>query len=87
MNLLNKDYITTVINVWDPIDLLSHAPKDEYKVEITLIMEIMKDSDDVAQIARGIQKIFIDRFGDDVFKQDYEECLQVAKKLLVEKDR
>ena len=79
---MNKEYITEVINSWDPIDLLSHAPKDEYEVEIALIMGVMGAAPDIDQVARGIQKIFLDRFGDDVFKKDYQECIQVAKKLL-----
>lgn len=82
-DFLNRDYVTKVINLWDPIDLLLHAPKDEYEVEIILIMGLMEKISDVDEFARGIQKIFLDEFGDDVFKRDYQECLQVAKKLLV----
>lgn len=74
--------VTKVINVWDPIDLLSHAPKDEYEVEITLITDLLRQTNDVGQVAKGIQKIFLDRFGGDVFKKNYQECLQIAMKLL-----
>ena len=38
---MNKSIVTTIINNWDPIDLLPYAPQDEYHVEIDLIVKLM----------------------------------------------
>ena len=75
-------YITNVINAWDPIDLLAFAPKDEYEYEIMLIAKLLKKTNDVEEVAKGIQRIFSERFGDDIFKKNIQECTCVAKSIL-----
>ena len=31
---MNIDFVKAIIDEWDPVDLLSYAPKDEYDPEI-----------------------------------------------------
>ena len=57
------DYIKKIIDNWDPIDLLFHAPDDEYDSEIQQIYHLLCMTDDSADLAEGIFKIFVDAFG------------------------
>lgn len=76
------DKVRKIINEWDPIGLLVHAPDDEYETEIAVICEALKTSQNTQELAREIQKAFIRQFGDDVFRKSYDECLTIAKKIL-----
>lgn len=78
---MNKK-VAKIINDWDPINLFPSAPKDEYEVEIELISNLLKETNDVVELAEGIGKIFGERFGTDVFIRDVSECQDIAKKLL-----
>ena len=78
---MKYDSITEIINQWDPINLLSHAPLDEYKHEIHLIRELLKTNVNTKELGKGIQNIFIKQFGKDIFKKKYEDCLLIAQKL------
>lgn len=80
MNLHDK--IEKIINEWDPIDLLPIFPPDEYRDEILEVIELLKKAIDIDELAKGIEKIFSDNFGEDVFKKTYEDCLIIAKRLL-----
>ncbi|MFZ5596787.1 MAG: DUF1871 family protein [Bacillota bacterium] len=79
---MKKALITKIINEWDPVDLLSHAPSDEYEVEIKYVANLLKETSNASELAKGILEIFCRRFGEDVFTKDYEECLKIANKLL-----
>ncbi len=79
---MNIECITRIINEWDSIDLLSQAPPDEYVVEIEFILKLSRNISDVDKLAEEIQKMFLDRFGETVFKKDFQECQHVAKKIL-----
>ncbi|WP_346355168.1 DUF1871 family protein [Azotosporobacter soli] len=79
---MNIEEVTEIINEWDPINLLSHAPPDEYKLEIASVMVVLSDTNRIEEVADGIQKIFIYCFGADVFKRSYQECFEIAEKLL-----
>lgn len=70
-----------IINDWDPMNLLSHAPDDEYEDEITLINDFLAHTSGVNQLAYEIRFIFIRMFGND-FKKSYDDCLEIAKQLL-----
>lgn len=70
-----------IINEWDPLNLLSHAPDDEYEEEIILINDFLAKTNDVNQVAIEIKAIFIKMFGDD-FKRSYNDCIEIAKKIL-----
>ena len=75
------DRITKVINDWDPQNLLSHAPEDEYSEEIELIKGFLKQSNDAHQVASKIKSVFSSMFGSS-FKESYEDCLTIANKIL-----
>jgi hypothetical protein len=70
-----------IINEWDPMNLLSHAPDDEYEEEIILINDVLAKTNDLHQVAIEIKAIFIKMFGDD-FKRSYNDCIEIAKKIL-----
>jgi hypothetical protein len=63
-----------VINEWDPMKFLSHAPEDEYEEEVKLINELLTQTNDVNEFAIGIQSIFTRMFEED-YKKSYEDCL------------
>jgi hypothetical protein len=82
MNKLNK--LTEIINAWDPTNLMSHAPDDEYNLEIKMIGELLKTTSSEKELAKGIQKIFLETCGDEFFKEAFEECITIARKILKE---
>jgi len=73
-----KAIVEEVINNWDPLNLFPGAPKDEYKEEIDLITLLLKDTNDIHNIAHGIRNIFIKSFGDDIFNKNCDECFAIA---------
>jgi len=77
-----KEKVMKIINNWDPIDLFPYSPKDEYEVEIDLISKLLDESTDLEHLANSIRDIFIRRFGDDVFTRSYNECIDIAKRIL-----
>lgn len=77
-----KENVAKIINNWDPIDLFPCSPKDEYEVEIDLISKLLGESTDLEYLANSISAIFTRRFGDDVFTRGYNECLDIAHKIL-----
>lgn len=80
------DFITRIINEWDPVGFFPMAPKDEYINEITKIYRYIL-SDHVTEVdllAKTINSIFIETFGRNVYHQDMEQCMSVASKILSE---
>jgi hypothetical protein len=75
------DKTLQVINEWDPMNFLSHAPDDEYEEEVKLINELLEQTNDAHEAAIGIKAIFTMMFEED-FKKSYEDCLTIAKKIL-----
>ena len=80
MNAINS--IKTIIDEWDPIDLMTHAPNNEYHSEIAEIEILLKRTDNICELATGIHNVFINSFNSDIFKKTYFECIQIAKKLI-----
>ena len=76
--------IIQIINDWDPIGFFPMAPKDEYINEIKKINEYVCSnySVQVHTLAQEINKIFVETFGTDVYKEDLEQCTIIAKKIL-----
>ncbi|HBL8351046.1 TPA: DUF1871 family protein, partial [Listeria monocytogenes] len=63
--------VEKIINDWDPIELFPLAPKDEYSQEINKIISIVQENPniDMNVLGKGIRKIFIDSFGENlIFK-------------------
>ncbi len=78
-----KEKVREIINGWDPIDLFPYSPKDEYEVEINLIVDALCETKDIEFLAIKIKDIFIERFGDNVFSKNIGECMQIAKKVVI----
>lgn len=77
-----KEQVAKIINEWDPIDLFPYSPKDEYQVEIDLVSKSIDGSTDIEYLTNSISAIFTKRFGDDVFTRGYNECMDIARKIL-----
>ena len=73
--------VEDVINEWDPIRLLSHAPKDEYHTEIDAVIKALRECADADRLAYEIKSIFIKSFG-STFVRTQRECLDIAYQLL-----
>ena len=78
------DKILKVVNEWDPIGLFPIAPKDEYINEIKKIYEYLNANQNVTEekLAKKINEIFLISFGNDVYVEDTEGCLKVAKHII-----
>lgn len=76
-----EEKIKEIINKWDPIGLMAHAPSDEYKKEINEILYCCQNYSDVRTIAKNIKEIFTEQFG-HFFDKTYEDCFIIANKIL-----
>ena len=74
--------VKEVVDEWDPINLLSHAPKDEYHSEIEKIEHLLRVAENREEAAYGIFNIFSESFGNDIFLETQSECELIARKLL-----
>ncbi len=81
----NMSYVKKIIDDWDPIGLLSHAPDDEYQTEIEEIQQLLKISDDTEILSEGIFCIFDKAFGKDIFLNSREDCERIARILISHK--
>lgn len=81
---MNSENIKQIIDRWDPIGLLTHAPEDEYDPEIREIKALLDSGADVNALAEGIAQIFTHAFGSDVFLRSRPECMSVAQKIVAE---
>lgn len=79
------NFVKRVIDDWDPIDLLFHAPDDEYHSEIEEIRLLLSVTDDSAELAEGIHNVFEESFGKETFIKSMDECKQIAQILLSQK--
>ena len=77
------DEIISIINEWDPINLLDICPTDEYQPEIKQIASVISTNNKMNYIDLGkiIYDIFVDSFGEE-FKKDIDECNDIAIKIL-----
>jgi Domain of unknown function (DUF1871) len=73
--------VKRVIDEWDPVDLLSHAPPDEYDPEIREITRRMTPSQTPEELAESIERVFVEFFG-EAHERTIEEFLVVAQRLL-----
>ena len=78
------DKILLVVNEWDPIGFFPMAPKDEYIGEINEIYEYLNISQNITaeKLAKKINEIFLMSFGSDIYVEDIEGCLRVAKDII-----
>lgn len=76
------DFVKRIIDEWDPIDLLSHAPDDEYHSEIEAVQNLTRVTKDSDELAEGIFEVFLESFGREVFNKSKDECKRIAQSLL-----
>lgn len=79
-----NEKLICIINDWDPIDFFPMAPKDEYYGEIQRIQEYLDNNEmvNVRDLALKINEIFIQSFGEDVYMQNLEQCIMIAKDII-----
>ena len=78
--------VKDVINEWDPINLLAHAPSDEYHTEIDAITKALMNCDEINNLADKLMRIFTEAF-DGTFVSSKQDSLDVARKLLLVKQQ
>ena len=75
------DFVTKIINQWDPIGLLPFAPSDEYHSETAQIKQLFAAARTEDELAAGIDQVFRAAFGPEVFQKSLDECRAVARLL------
>lgn len=76
------NHIKKIIDCWDPMDLLIHAPNDEYHSEIEEIELLLNSSNNISALAEGIYQVFLKSFGKDTFCKSRSECAVIAQKII-----
>lgn len=76
---MNFEIIKKEIDKWDPIDLLDHAPSDEYDSESREIS--LKFQHDIEQNGMIIYEVFSKAFG-TTFTKSANECVSMAKRIM-----
>lgn len=84
---MGMDHVKRIIDQWDPVDLLSHAPDDEYDEEIELIQLLSGKFNDSETLGKGIYDVFVRSFGRETFDKSEEECDIIAEAILGRKIR
>lgn len=57
--------VQKIVNEYDPIGLVTGgAPKDEYHTEVGKIVALLRDESDSHPLAKKIEDIFLESFGD-----------------------
>lgn len=79
MEILDFNTVKKHIDEWDPIDLLSFCPNDEYDGESRMIVDSFRKENDLGKL---IYNIFRESFGESTFRKSLEECNQVAQKIM-----
>ncbi len=74
--------IKDAIDNWDPIELLSFCPDDEYDREINDLVRLYNNCDTVDTLTDKINDVFLKWFGDDVYTEDKEKCSDVARYII-----
>lgn len=76
---MNFEIIKKEIDKWDPIDLLNHAPLDEYDTESREVL--LKFQHSIEQNGMIIYEVFSKVFG-TTFTKSVDECVCIAKKIM-----
>lgn len=75
---MNFETVKREIDRWDPIELLAHAPSDEYDIESEKIAS--KFQNDAEKDGMMIYEIFSKAF-ETAFTQSVTECIEIAKRM------
>lgn len=84
MKHLLFDKVKTIINVWDPVELLAtHCPDDEYHSEIRAICRYIEETDPLNEIELGTQiyQTFKDYLGKE-FRESLDSCIVIGRKIM-----
>lgn len=73
--------VKSIIDNWDPIDIMSFSPDDEYDPEILEIEQLLCTTNDVNELADGIYNIFRYYFN-DIFKNSKSDCVIIARSII-----
>lgn len=76
---MNFEIVKKEIDKWDPLDLLSHTPPDEYDIESREIL--LKFQRSIEQNGMIIYEVFSEAFG-ITFTKSMDECICIAKKMM-----
>ena len=76
---MNFKIIKKEIDKWDPINLLPHAPSDEYDIESREILS--KFQYDIEQNGMVMYEVFSKAFG-TTFTKNVNECINISKKIM-----
>ena len=79
---MNYDRIKEIVNRWDPIGLLAHAPDDEYDFEIQSITNSVIEGMSEAEVGKIVYNVFANSFGENTFQKSIIECNRIAKEIL-----
>ncbi len=74
--------IKAIIDEWDPYDLLTFCPPDEYHFEIEEIVKVLSYRKNAQDLAKEIKAILTFSFGDEYPKWEYAQCFIIAEKIL-----
>ncbi len=78
---MQYEIVKTIIDDWDPIDLLSFAPKDEYDPISQTISKMVSKNDTVESIANIVYRVSLESFGEITFEKSKDDCMEVAKNI------
>ncbi len=67
------------INKWDPIELLAHAPEDEYNEEILEICNRFEN--EIDKLSCVIYNVFKISFG-ETFNKSLKDCYVIAENII-----
>ena len=80
--MFDKPRVLSIISEWDSINLMSHAPDDEYEPEVDEIMGALGEPIAPELLAAVIQAVFLQQFREDRFLCSKDECLMIAERIL-----
>ena len=76
--------IKLIINRWDPINLFSGAPDNEYERETEELLKYIKTNKNLTKeaLANKIYEIFSKAFNNDIFKDTIKDCLLISEQII-----
>ena len=72
------EIVKSVVDEWNPYELLPNAPSDEYDSETIKISQIINKSSNVVEIADIISRVFSKSFNENL---DIQKCVKPAEKI------
>lgn len=73
--------VKDIINNWDPINIMTFSPDNEYHTEISEIEHLLNTTENEFELGTGIYNVFLRSF-DDVFKRSKADCIAIARSII-----